>query len=123
METGYLDIFIFGARQLFPIESANVYIRKDGELLYTVITNEVGQTERLEFETPPTSESTSPGTPFPFTELEVRIEKAGFLPTTIKGVQIFPNVVSRLETELVPRPDSPEFDSKSNDFTTLPQNL
>lgn len=123
MDKGYLEIFVYGARELFPIEFAEIYIKKDGDLVNHIQTNEVGRAERLEFETPPETESTSPGFDKPFTDIDVTIIKDGFFPTTIENVQIFPNVVSRLNLELVPIPDNPEFSGMDLNYTSLPQRL
>ena len=123
MDKGYLEIFIFGARELFPIEFAEIYIKKDGELINHLTTDESGRGERLEFETPPESESTSPGFDKPFTTINVTILKEGFFPTTIENVQIFPNIVSRLNTELVPIPDNPEFTGMDLNYTSNAQRL
>ena len=123
MDKGYLEIFVYGGRQLFPAPFAEIYIKKDGVLTNHTQTNEVGRSETFEFETPPESESTVPGFDKPFTNLAVTVIKEGFFPTTVEDVQIFPNVISRLNLELVPIPDNPEFSEKNITFTSNPQRL
>ena len=123
METGYLEIFVYGARQLFPAPDAKIYVKKDGVLINQVETDESGRSERLNFETPPKSESTAPGTDAPYTSLDITIEKEGFFTTTIDNVQIFPGVISRLNTELVPIPDDPALNNGNINYYSKSQSL
>ena len=86
MDKGYLEIFVYGGRELFPAQFAEIYIKKDGTLTDHVVTNEVGQSGILEYETPPKAESTVPGFDIPFTSLDITVAKEGFFTTTIKNV-------------------------------------
>ena len=123
MDKGYLEIFVYGGRELFPAEFAEIYIKKDGILTEHIVTNEVGQSPRLEYDTPPKAESTSPGFNIPYTSLDITISKEGFYTTTIQNVQIFPDVISRLNTELVPIPDDPNLPQGNVNYISNSQAL
>lgn len=90
-----------------PIPGAVVTFRRrneSGEVIRTetVTTDFSGKTPPIQFETPPPSESQSPGKDNPFVFVEIDATHPLYIPMTAEGVQIFPNVQTVQMLDTVP---------------------
>lgn len=106
MALGGLKVQCFSEKERYiPIDKSKVTITPTSEEglalgnpteLYTDAT---GSTDTIELDAPPLEYSSEPGR-IPYSFAEVTIEREGFLPTMIKGVQIFPSRIALQQARL-----------------------
>ena len=126
MSSGSVVIKVGTADRLIPVEGAKVFIaqrtpnQKD-TILATRNTNRSGETEIVVVETPEKSLSESLGNKSPFTSIDIRIEHPGYYPHYISDAQIFADIQSVQNVNLIPLA-IPTEKLTDNVFIT-PQNL
>ena len=127
MEKGFLGVTTFAAGRILPISGANVYVSQieDGKekLLYSLITDENGNTPIVSVEAPDMELSEKPGNFKPFSLINIRVIKDSFYRTIIKDVQVFANRITIQNVDMVPLPENTEGVNITNTFVVLPQNL
>ena len=127
MEKGFLGVSTFAAGRILPISGANVYVSQieDGKekLLYSLITDENGNTPIVSIEAPDMALSEKPGNSKPFSLINIRVIKDSFFRTIIKDVQVFANRITIQNVDMVPLPENTEGVNITNTFVVLPQNL
>ena len=127
MEKGFLGVSTFAAGRILPISGANVYVSQLEEqrevLLYSLVTDENGNTQIVSIESPDMSLSEQPGNIQPFSLVNVRVIKDGFFRTVIKDVQVFANRITIQNVDMVPLPENIDGVNTTNTFVVLPQNL
>lgn len=127
MEKGFLGVSTFAAGRILPISDAFVYVSqvKDDkeELLYSLITDENGNTTVVSLDAPDIEYSESPGTVRPFSLYNIRVLKDGFFTTVIKDAQVFAKRITVQNVDMVPLPENTEGINTTNTFVVLPQNL
>ena len=103
---GKLIIKAFGADEAFPIEDAIVRIKGsdsiNSEVIHTVFTDEDGVTAIISLPSPPVENSESPGIMPAFYNYTVSVEKEGYYTKVLKGVSVFPGVLSVLNVNMIP---------------------
>ena len=110
---GYLRFSVGTAGGTIPVEGAKVYVYTDpdngseGQLLYTLTTDEDGITETITLPTPPLSESFSPDFPKPYSTYNIFAVKNGYYPTEGRTVPLFPGITSIQPVNLVPVSELP----------------
>lgn len=88
------------------------------------LTNISGKTEPLALEVPDVSAGQTPDTgKRPFLPVNLSAWLENYEQIDITGIQIFPNVVTTQNLEMVPLPELPENWNGVEDFNTPPQNL
>lgn len=127
MEKGFLGVSTFAAGRILPISGANVYVSQIEEgkekLLYSLITDENGNTPIVSIEAPDMALSEQPGNSKPFSLINIRVIKDSFFRTIIKDVQVFANRITIQNVDMVPLPENTEGVNTTNTFVVLPQNL
>ncbi len=127
MEKGFLGVSTFAAGRILPISDAFVYVSQNDngkeELLYSLLTDENGNTTVVSLEAPDIRLSESPGNARPFSLYNVRVLKDGFYSTLIKDVQVFADRITIQNVDMVPLPENTEGIDTTNTFVVLPQNL
>jgi len=127
MEKGFLGVTTFAAGRILPISGANVYVSqiKDEkeELLYSLVTDENGNTPIVSVDAPDIELSEKPGNIKPFSVCNIRVVKDGFFRTVIKDVQVFAKRITIQNVDMTPLPESTEGINTTNTFVVLPQNL
>ena len=116
------------ADMLIPIRDVRVTVIENNgngeEILAFRLTDENGKTEIIEINTPDMELSLDQNNTLkPFTSVNIKVEKEGFIIFVIKNVQIFANRLSEQSIEMIPLPEKSEYDEFSNTFTVTPQNL
>ena len=96
MDTGKLQVNIFGETIGFPLENSNITIinSKTKNIVEKLITNSSGNSDVVNLETPPKEYSMQPNEPQPYSEYTVTVNKEGFEPVTIENIQILPNTTA-----------------------------
>ncbi|CAM2855461.1 peptidoglycan-binding domain-containing protein [Hathewaya histolytica] len=95
MASGRLRVSVLKGDSYAPIEDAKVTITKvpeAGEVTKETVlnTNVSGETSEIELPAPPLENSMKPSDKLPYSLYDVRIERAGYNPLFIRGVQVFP---------------------------------
>jgi hypothetical protein len=123
--TGYIRIHAYTSFARLPLKDVAVTVTAtDGTAIATRLTDRSGLTDPIEIPAPDTSAGTSPdsGT-VPYTAVNVYARLEGFEQVQNENVQIFPNVVTEQDIEMVPHSELPQSWSKIQVFLTPTQNL
>ena len=128
MQKGSLLVRTYVANMLIPIRDVRVTVTKNNgngeEVLAFRVTDENGKTDIIEIDTPDMNLSLDQNnTVKPFTGVNIKVEKDGFVIFVIKNVQIFAKRLSEQNIEMIPLPENSEYDEFSNTYTVTPQNL
>lgn len=104
---GYLKIRATSAGGSLPVEGAVVRINEytpegDGEILYSIRTNEGGLTETVALGAPPAIESMMPGAARPYSIYNVTATKDGYYPVESVAVPIFERIVAVQPINMIP---------------------
>lgn len=123
--TGYIRMHAYTSFARLPLKDVAVTVTAtDGTAIATRLTDRSGLTDPIEIPAPDTSAGTSPdsGT-VPYTAVNVYARLEGFEQVQNENVQIFPNVVTEQDIEMVPHSELPESWSRIQVFLTPTQNL
>lgn len=108
MPTGKLVIEVRAAREALPINEALVRIKSpSGPVLYEarLTADQSGMTQSIELETPELANSSIPDNPeSPYATYHVEVFAPNFRDTFVNGVQVFPDVESILDVEMLALP-------------------
>ena len=108
MQTGKLVVRVYATSAQLPLEGATVVVTTKEEsgkfaLISLQKTDRSGMTEPIPVATADEIDSTEQNPPeSPFRYCDVWAEHPGFLVQRVEGVQIFPNVTTRQDMELIP---------------------
>ncbi len=101
MAIGRLRVQVFQGGSAIPIPNSRVTITPIGadnveqpQNAVTLTTNNIGQTDPIDLNTPPIEFSEQPGMPIPYSLANVQVESQGFAPLYISGVQVFPALLA-----------------------------
>lgn len=123
--TGYIRMHAYTSFARLPLKDVAVTVTAtDGTAIATRLTDRSGLTDPIEIPAPDTSAGTSPDSgAVPYTAVNVYARLEGFEQVQNENVQIFPNVVTEQDIEMVPNSELPESWSKIQVFLTPTQNL
>ncbi len=106
---GFLIVKVTTARGAIPLENASVSIRggdrENSGILYSLRTNNDGQTEKISLPTPPPSASAVPGNTVPYSTYNIEVFKEGYTPLSFQNVPVFPAIVSIQPAVMIPEPE------------------
>lgn len=88
-----------------PIPDAQIAISYTGEpesTFETLSTNESGQTQQIELETPPIDYSMEPSESQPYAQYTIQITADGYEPVTVNGIQVLPEATALQDIRLMP---------------------
>lgn len=128
MQKGSLLVRTYIANMLIPIRDVRVTVTENNgngeEILAFRLTDENGKTEIIEIDTPDMELSLDQNNTIkPFTSVNIKVEKEGFVIFVIRNVQIFANRLSEQNIEMIPLPEKSEYDEFNNTYIVTPQNL
>ena len=108
---GKLIVQTVAAQSAYPVADALVLVRcvePDGDttLIASMRTDEDGLTEPLEIETPPSSESLSPGLGRPYTAVNIEVQADGYITDVKQNAQVYNGITSLQIVNLIPLSDS-----------------
>ncbi len=118
---GYLTVRVSTARGAIPLSGATVNIR-DGEnsstVLYSLISNSDGKTDRVSLPTPPIENSEAPGGQSAYATYSIDVFKEGYVPLYFHNVPIFPSVISVQPAVMIPATEIMTVNGGNVDATT-----
>lgn len=124
--SGYIQVHAYTSYAQIPLKDVAVSITDaSGAAIALRLTNRNGNLDSLiEIEVPDAASSQSPNTgviPFATVNLYARLNR--YEAIQVDNVQIFPNVITLQNLEMIPLSELPKEWNKSEKFTTPPQNL
>ena len=124
--TGYIQVHAYTSFAQFPLKDVAVTVTDtDGGAIAMRLTNRSGILDApIEITVPDASASQSPNTgiiPFGVVNLYARLEN--YEEIFIERLQVFPNVITNQNLEMIPLSELPESWNKSETFYTPAQNL
>ena len=103
---GYLVVRVSTARGAIPLDGASVSIRgsspETSGIIYSMVTNQDGLTDKISLPAPALSLSESPGNPTPYSRWNIDVFKDGYAPISFTGVPVYASVVSVQPAVMVP---------------------
>ena len=93
------------------------------DLLSVRITDRNGKTTAVAVETPPISDSLTPGNGKPFSTVTMTAEMPGYELIRVENVQIFPDVQTIQNFRMIPLTANPDIITQEELFIIPPQNL
>ena len=103
---GYLVVRVSTARGAIPLDSASVNIRgglpEASGIIYSMVTNQDGLTEKIALPAPAISLSESPDDPTPYSTWSIDVFKDGYIPITFENVPVYASVVSVQPAVMIP---------------------
>ena len=124
---GFLRVRVYTSDAQLPVEDATVTITQPGNngsrLLATRITDESGLIPVLTIPTPDGGESQVPGTPSPYTTVDITVDHSEFERVLIENVQIFSGILSEQNIPLIPIEERPTVWNLTEVFRVTPQEL
>ena len=108
---GQLVVQVSAASGAVPIKGASVIVRAANEdgtsmILSVLQTDESGITQPISVETPPLSESLTPGGKKPYSEIMTEVFADGYYASVNLNIPIYPGITSIQPVSLIPLPDS-----------------
>ena len=109
-DTGFLVVAVSAQRGNFPIEGARVRVysteNEDNILLYTLITDASGRTERIELPAPPLSASQTPATgEIPYASYNIDTDYDGYYTIENINAPIYSGITSIQNVAMIPITD------------------
>lgn len=124
-DIGYIDILAYTSLAQIPLEDVAVTVTStDGTALAMRLTDRNGSVEPIAIPVPSPSAGQSPNTSIrPYTAVNVYARLEGYEQVENENLQVFPDVTTRLNLELIPLSELPKAWDKTEVFDTPPQNL
>lgn len=95
---GRLQVKVYEGDSYIPIQNAKVTMSKVGaNKLPQLTTNDIGETDEIDFDTPPIELSLTPTGQIPYSLADVTVEVPGYRTMRIKGCQILPEILALQE--------------------------
>lgn len=92
---GFLKVAVFAGNEAFPVQTAKVEVfDKEGNMLYSLLTNSGGIAEGMVLETPSESENDEPGGEKGYSVYKVRVSHPDYGTQEFDEVQIFEGIES-----------------------------
>ena len=123
--TGYIQVRAFASRARLPLKNAAITVTTpDRQALAMRLTDESGLIRPVPIEVPLPAAGQSPDTgEIPYTAVDLYAYLDRYEAVTVRQVQIFPDVITCQDLELIPLAELPEGPNLSEDFDTPPQDL
>lgn len=124
--TGYIQVHAFAGKAQLPLEDVTVAIvDTDRNLIATRLTNKSGLLdEPIPIEVPDRAESRSPDpSSLPFTQVIIYARLEKYEQIEAENVQIFADVITVQNLEMIPLSELPESWTNAEIFDTPSQNL
>lgn len=125
---GYLVVRVTTAKYAIPLQGATVSIydnEDNNRILYNLMTNSVGSTDRVEIPTVPASASQTPGNAKPFSTVNIEVSYSGYRPMQFISVPIFDTVLAVQRADMIPGFENGQnyiYDFRESEALEVPEN-
>ena len=124
-DTGTLIVRVFTSRGELPIQDASISVVQHGDqgsdLLALQTSGRSGTSAPIIINSPALENSESPNQPTPYALCDIWVERAGYHLLVVRGVQIFPGIISYQNLPLIPQ--TPVDGMTVDTVTITPQDL
>ena len=127
---GFLIVKASTADEAIPLEADRVTIYDNenaNKLLYSLLTDSAGLTDRVSIPTVSASESQNPNNSKPFTTVNIEVIFSGYTPVRFSNVPIFDKILSVQRANMIPLAENGEnyiYDfNEWSDYPVAPNNL
>ena len=122
---GYIQVHAYTSRARLPLEDVAITVTaSDGTAIALRLTDRNGKIRPIEIPVPDTSAGLTPDTgEIPYTPVNLYARKKGFEQIENENLQVFPNVVTDQNLEMIPLSELPDAWDRTEIFNTPPQNL
>ena len=123
--TGYIQVRAYTSYAAQPLENVAVAVTaSDGTAIDMRLTDRSGKIDPIAVTVPPLSESQSPDpVERPYTTVNLYARLKGYEQIEVEGVQIFADITTVQNLELIPLSELPGSWDQTELFNTPPQNL
>ncbi len=123
--TGYIQVHAYASRARLPLEDVAITITaEDGTAIALRLTDKNGKINPVPVPVPDISAGQTPDTgQLPYTAVNLYARKKGFEQIESENIQVFPNIVTDQNLEMIPLSERPESWNKREIFLNPPQNL
>ena len=123
--TGYIQVHAYTSRARLPLEDVAITVTaSDGTAIALRLTDRNGKIRPIEIPVPDASAGLTPDTgEIPYTPVNLYARKKGFEQIENENLQVFPNVVTDQNLEMIPLAELPDAWDRTEIFNTPPQNL
>ena len=124
--TGYVNVHAYESKAQIPLSGVAIAITDEkGDAIALRLTNRNGKLDKaIPIQVPDLIESQTPNNANqPYTSINIYARKHNFEQIEVQRVQVFANVTTDQELEMIPLSEYPENESLLEIFTVTPQNL
>lgn len=123
--TGYIQVRAYESFAQLPLEDVAITITAtDGTAIAMRLTNRNGRIDPVEIPVPDRSESQAPDPPErPYAVVNLYAHLRGYEQVEAENLQVFADVVTVQDLQLIPLSELPEAWNQTAVFNTPPQNL
>lgn len=121
---GYIQVHAYSSYAELPLKDVAISVTTaDNTVLAMRLTDRSGRITPIEVPVPELSESLTPDTVAPFTQVTLHARLQGYEQIQVDDLQVFADTVTLQNLEMIPLSELPAQWSKSETFLTPPQNL
>lgn len=123
--TGYIQVHAYASNAQIPLQDVTVRVSAtDGTTIALRLTDRSGRIDPIPIPVPDREESLTPNPPErPFATVNLTARLQDYEQIFVDDVQVFADVTTDQDLELIPLSELPESRSKSETFLTSQQNL
>ena len=123
--TGYIQVRTFASRARLPLRDVAITVTSsEGDALAMRLTDESGMIDPIAVSVPNPAAGQTPDTgELPFTAVNLLAYLARYETVRIENLQVFPDIVTSQNLELIPLAEQPDLPNLEEEFDTPAQNL
>ncbi len=122
--TGYIQVRAYATYAQLPLQDVAISVTAaDGTAIGMALTDRNGKIAPLPVPVPDLAESQTPGANRPYTTVTLHARRPGYEQISAENVQIFADIVTVQNLEMIPLAEFPAAWDQSERFDTPPQNL
>ena len=124
-DTGYIQVHAYASYAQIPLQDASIAVTAtDGTVIAMRLTDRSGRIDPIPIPVPDRTESLTPDPSVrPFTTVNLTARLQDYEQIFIENLQVFADVTTDQELEMVPLAELPASRYQSETFNTPPQNL
>lgn len=123
--TGYIQVHAYTSNARIPLQNVAVMVTTpSGEPIATRLTDRSGLIDPIPITVPDISAGQTPDTGIiPFTDVNIYARLKDFEQIEAENVQVFPNIITNQNLEMIPLSEFPDKWTQAEIFNTPAQNL